>query len=715
MSAVWHHTVGEKKGVKMVKSNIPDYLKEQHSEEPTTPAYRVSLETPIMDLVKRRNESPLVLTNYATDRPSGIDWKTINAVPAKPQTVPDDVSATEGLQPSASATGLAKTGSERKAQQNTAAHTARLTGIDWKTINAVPAEPQPAVDYLTAPDRVSFSELGQGTLPTAPVPAAPAEPLDRQSLTLVNGLRPEAADQTGSDFQREMREKRDQWLQETVDRTWEEADEDRYLYPNPRRAAGQKRVDTWNYLDYDDFEDHPAAQQRTRNAQSPLNEADYSSIPDRQSFTSVNLPDLETGKLALYTKTVGQEWGAVPYVLADTARQSVKNLGETRSNSEYQALLAQRGEVLQLLEYFQADSQQYKNLSTRLAALNKQIDDLKVKTPVSPESEGMRRRADADRTKQQFLEGMSPTGRFLGQAALAIGQNAVLLPAAAINPAIPLIAMGTRAASDKAHQLNLKGADPKEALVRGTVSGVIEAATESIPLRSVMNLVKTGGSSVIVNLLKQAGIEATEEGISYATNYLADEAARDPTAAFSVPDLLYAAAQGGLSGAFFGLAGSALGEAASSAQPDTQLITEATETLEPSAASRYDAKTEADLATEGAGAAGKLDWDSVVSKKGETRLDHINRHSTPNSSRATHGVFNGDSQNVVNQAWNNRGRVDPIKDGMGGEIYNIPMKNAGYESGYNNTGVAMDYVTIIVKEGTSEVIAAFPSCGNYGY
>lgn len=61
----------------------------------------------------------------------------------------------------------------------------------------------------------------------------------------------------------------------------------------------------------------------------------------------------------------------------------------------------------------------------------------------------------------------------------------------------------------------------------------------------------------------------------------------------------------------------------------------------------------------GAGDTSKLDWDSVVSKKGETRLDHINRHSTPNSSRATHDVFNGDPQVVVNQAWNNKGRVVP--------------------------------------------------------
>jgi len=136
-------------------------------------------------------------------------------------------------------------------------------------------------------DQYNLTER-HGPPPATPVPAAPAVSLDRQSFTLVNGLRPEAADQTGSDFQREMREKWDKWLQETVDRSWEEA-EDRYLYPNPRRAASQKRADMWNYLDYDNFEDHPAAQQRTRYAQSPQNEADYSSIPDRQSFTSVNL------------------------------------------------------------------------------------------------------------------------------------------------------------------------------------------------------------------------------------------------------------------------------------------------------------------------------------------------------------------------------------------------------------------------------------------
>lgn len=50
---------------------------------------------------------------------------------------------------------------------------------------------------------------------------------------------------------------------------------------------------------------------------------------------------------------------------------------------------------------------------------------------------------------------------------------------------------------------------------------------------------------------------------------------------------------------------------------------------------------------------------------------------------------------------------------MGGKIYNIPYKNAGYESGQNNTGAQMDYVTIIIVDGTNDIITAFPSFGDY--
>lgn len=51
---------------------------------------------------------------------------------------------------------------------------------------------------------------------------------------------------------------------------------------------------------------------------------------------------------------------------------------------------------------------------------------------------------------------------------------------------------------------------------------------------------------------------------------------------------------------------------------------------------------------------------------------------------------------------------------MGGIIYNIPYPNAGYNTGYKNFGQEMNYVTIIVQDGTSKVWTSFPSFGNYG-
>lgn len=76
-------------------------------------------------------------------------------------------------------------------------------------------------------------------------------------------------------------------------------------------------------------------------------------------------------------------------------------------------------------------------------------------------------------------------------------------------------------------------------------------------------------------------------------------------------------------------------------------------------------------------------------------------------------VFNGDPITLVEQAWNNRNTIEPFSDGMGGKIYNIPYQNAGYESGYKNRGAQMNYITIIVMDGSSDIIAAFPSFGDY--
>ena len=110
---------------------------------------------------------------------------------------------------------------------------------------------------------------------------------------------------------------------------------------------------------------------------------------------------------------------------------------------------------------------------------------------------------------------------------------------------------------------------------------------------------------------------------------------------------------------------------------------------------------------------GNLDWTNT-NRRGQTALEHVQRHGEPNYQREMHGVFRGDVQAIIEDAWSNRANAEVISDGMGGTIYNIPYQNAGYNTGYVNFGQQMNYVTIVVQDGTSTVWTAFPSFGDYG-
>lgn len=172
------------------------------------------------------------------------------------------------------------------------------------------------------------------------------------------------------------------------------------------------------------------------------------------------------------------------------------------------------------------------------------------------------------------LEGTSGLDRLLTQTAISMGQN---LPGIAANfipvvgPAIGLGLMGAQAAGSRSYELTKQGVSPSEALSRGLVSGGIEALTEKIPLESLTKIIKgTTGASFVKNLLKQMGIEATEESASYTANYLADKIAKDPNAEWSTQELLENAAAGALSGGFFAAGGQAIGSAL-----NRQTVTEA--------------------------------------------------------------------------------------------------------------------------------------------
>lgn len=166
----------------------------------------------------------------------------------------------------------------------------------------------------------------------------------------------------------------------------------------------------------------------------------------------------------------------------------------------------------------------------------------------------------ADEVAEQGKEGLTGWKRFLADAAYGVVDNAMLLPLAQVNPNLPLTVMGAKAAGQKSYELSQQGVGASEALTRGIAAGGIEILTEKLPLDQTLEALQGGGKGILANTLKQMGTEAGEEGLSYALNYVADKAAGDPGATFTLEELAYAMGVGAVSGGMMGSAATALGK-----------------------------------------------------------------------------------------------------------------------------------------------------------
>ena len=259
---------------------------------------------------------------------------------------------------------------------------------------------------------------------------------------------------------------------------------------------------------------------------------------------------------------------ATPGVLYETGKQQAENTRMYREDPEVQALQKQLSQLSGQLDYIarykyptrrEAEaSAEYQDILGQMRGITDRMSARRVNAPVDMESEAMRRYFQAKSTQEKALDGLTGAPRWLGEQAISIGQNAAVLPLSLVSPALSLGAMGSTSAADRMYELSAQGKSADEALTRGLVSGAIEAATEKIPLDNLMDLVRTGGKSALKNLLKQAGVEAGEESLSYVMNYIADKAARDPDAEFSLSELANSAAGGAFSGLVFGGLGTAV-------------------------------------------------------------------------------------------------------------------------------------------------------------
>lgn len=263
-------------------------------------------------------------------------------------------------------------------------------------------------------------------------------------------------------------------------------------------------------------------------------------------------------------EAVGKRWIASLPSLVDTSRQASANVEESRQNEEYRQLEEQEQQLelqLQGIPSTDADgrvSTEFQAVYDQLQAVKERKNELTVNKGVDPNKWSQRMLREANEAQANAEAGLAPAPRWLTEQGISLAGNAPVMAASAIpvvGPAVGSIMMGGQAAGQRSFELNEQGKGARESLTRGLTSGAIEAATERLPLGQMSKILHSGGTNAVKNILRQMGTEATEESASYFMNYVADLAANDPDAKFSLQELAQSAAGGAFGGLVFGAAG----------------------------------------------------------------------------------------------------------------------------------------------------------------
>lgn len=263
-------------------------------------------------------------------------------------------------------------------------------------------------------------------------------------------------------------------------------------------------------------------------------------------------------------EAVGKRWIASLPSLVDTSRQVSANVEESRQNEEYRQLEEQEQQLelqLQGMNSTAADGSvpaDYQAMYDQLQEVRKRKNELTVNKGVDPNKWSQRMLREANEAQANAEAGLAPAPRWLTEQGISLAGNAPVMAASAIpvvGPAVGSIMMGGQAAGQRSFELNEQGKGARESLTRGLTSGAIEAATERLPLGQMSKILHSGGVNAVKNILIQMGEEATEESASYFMNYVADKAAQDPDAKFSLQELAQSAAGGAFGGLVFGTAG----------------------------------------------------------------------------------------------------------------------------------------------------------------
>lgn len=263
-------------------------------------------------------------------------------------------------------------------------------------------------------------------------------------------------------------------------------------------------------------------------------------------------------------EAVGKRWIASIPSYIDTAKQDIADRNDSLKNDEYNRLVEQEQQLeLQLANMSSQDADgkvpaDYQAVYDQLQDVRKRKNEVKVSRGVDPNKWSQRMLREASQAQANAEAGLAPAPRWLTEQTVSVAGNLPTMAMSAIpgiGPVVGSVMTGMQAAGQRTFELNEQGKTAGESLARGTVSGVIEAVTEKLPLEQMSKILHSGGTNAVKNILRQMGTEATEESASYFMNYVADKAAQDPNAKFSLQELAQSAAGGAFGGLVFGTAG----------------------------------------------------------------------------------------------------------------------------------------------------------------
>ncbi len=263
---------------------------------------------------------------------------------------------------------------------------------------------------------------------------------------------------------------------------------------------------------------------------------------------------------------VGKRLEASIPSFVDTVKQAISNQSENKENEAFTRLEEQEKQLELQLQNMQSQDENgkvpadYQQVYDQLQRVREEKNSLKVEKGVDQNLWSQKVLREANEAQANAEAGLAPAPRWVAEQAISLASNAPTMAASAVpvvGTALGSLVMGAQAAGQRAFELNEQGKSAGEALGRGAVSGIIEAATEKLPLERMAEILHSGGTNAVKNILRQMGTEATEEGVSYFLNYVSDLAAADPDAKFSLAELAQSAAGGAFGGLVFGAAGAA--------------------------------------------------------------------------------------------------------------------------------------------------------------